>query len=462
MQLNYQDRFHALPSFEKEDLRAMIRLYLHEKEKYIIVLDDDPTGTQTVHDIPVLTVWDANSIEGEVQEGSRLFYILTNSRSMPREEADELHHSIGLTIDRVFDKLHKEYILISRGDSTLRGHFPNDILALAGGLKIRNFITAFIPAFFEGGRYTINDIHYVKEEDDLIPVAETIFSKDKTFGFKHSDLCKWIEEKSEGLVRATDVVSFSLETLRGESTERVAERIKSMPAFSYCIVNAAAYYDIEKFSIAYLQSGVRMLFRTSASFVKAISGLSDKELLSKSDLVGIKQSNGGLIVVGSYVSKTTSQLSNLLVIESLTSIEIDVLQVLSGQLSVSEVIRTVNKYIEDGKDLVVFTSRLLHSTGGEVESLAIGNQVSAFITAVVAGLTAVPKFIVAKGGITSSDIATKSLGIKRAIVLGQALPGIPVWLTGFECKYPGLPFIIFPGNVGDKYALANLYKKLTC
>ena len=71
-----------------------------------------------------------------------------------------------------------------------------------------------------------------------------------------------------------------------------------------------------------------------------------------------------------------------------------------------------------------------------------------------------PRFIVAKGGITSSEVGTKGLRVRRARVMGQILPGVPVWQTGPESRFPGLPYVIFPGNVGDENALRNAVEKL--
>jgi uncharacterized protein YgbK (DUF1537 family) len=75
---------------------------------------------------------------------------------------------------------------------------------------------------------------------------------------------------------------------------------------------------------------------------------------------------------------------------------------------------------------------------------------------IVSGLRQRPDWFVAKGGITSSDLATEALQIRRALVLGQAQPGVPVWLSGPGSKWPNLPYIVFPGNVGSGDALANL------
>ena len=75
---------------------------------------------------------------------------------------------------------------------------------------------------------------------------------------------------------------------------------------------------------------------------------------------------------------------------------------------------------------------------------------------IVRSLDVQPRYLVAKGGITSSDVATHGLGIKRAMVPGQILPGVPVWRSGTESRYPGMPYIVFPGNVGGPEALVEI------
>lgn len=153
MKLHFDDTINALPSFATDDLAESIRSQLKKVDKIVIVLDDDPTGTQTVHSVPVLTVWDTESIERELRNGTSVFYILTNSRSMSVEKADDLHRLIGGNISIACQKYNREFVLISRGDSTLRGHFPNDIIALADGMQIDDYKTIVIPAFFEGKVY---------------------------------------------------------------------------------------------------------------------------------------------------------------------------------------------------------------------------------------------------------------------------------------------------------------------
>lgn len=462
MKVLYNDMVQSLPPVSEETLLPQIKAALEKSGKTIVVLDDDPTGTQTVHDVLVLTVWDVESIADEIKRGSLLFFILTNSRSMKAAEADALTLAIGKNIKEAFARCNKQYGIVSRSDSTLRGHFPNEVQALAQGLGLTDFQTVLIPAFFEGGRITVNDVHYVKEGAGLTPVAETDFAKDKAFGFSQSDLKKWVEEKTKSGTKASDVVSFSIEELRKNSVEELAEKTESLPAEATVVVNAAAYADLEKFAAACWKSDKPMLFRTAASFVKALAGIESIPLLQKDVLINSEQKTGGLIVIGSYVEKTTKQLTALLKRHSPETIELPIEAIIAHDNCdyFKTTFKQLNSCLYLGIDVVLFTSRQLFVSEEEGDNLSVNNKVSHFISNLVASLTVVPKYIVAKGGITSSDLATKALGIKRATVMGQALPGVPVWRTGIESKFPEMSYVIFPGNVGDNDALAELYEKL--
>ena len=127
---------------------------------------------------------------------------------------------------------------------------------------------------------------------------------------------------------------------------------------------------------------------------------------------------------------------------------------------IDRAVRAVGQHLKNGEDTVVFTSRKVVTAAGDEENLTIGQRVSDSLIRIVRGLTCQPRYLVAKGGITSSDVATNALGIRRAMVLGQLLPGVPVWQLGDEARYPGMAYIVFPGNVGDDRALATLQERL--
>lgn len=455
--------FGELPPYEEINLRGAIQDARNQKIDVVIVLDDDPTGTQTIYDIPVLTTWTVESIKSELIAGTSIFYILTNSRSLSQEGADQLALTIGKNIRKANRKLGKRIMVISRGDSTLRGHYPSEVEALEIGMGCTLCVNILIPAFFEGGRFTIGDIHYVKQNGHLIPAAQTPYARDKVFGYSHSNLKEWVEEKTAGAILSSEIISFSIEELRTQSIQSITEKLNTCVPGTTCIVNAADYHDLQVFTLALLRSNIAPICRTAASFVAALSALPPIPLLKKEDLIK-EDSHGGLMVIGSYVPKTTRQLQSLEQNALLNLIELDVRSMLNAQDEAHFLLRQysdrINDLLENGEDVVLYTSRALIAGNSKEENISIGMRISNFITEIVAQLHIRPKYLMAKGGITSSDIATKALGVKRATVKGQILPGVPVWTLGEESKFSGLSYIIFPGNVGENDAITQVVKEL--
>lgn len=425
----------------------------------VIVLDDDPTGTQTVHDIPVLTEWSVAAISAELDRGSPLFYILTNSRSLTADEARTLGLEVAGNIQASAAEKGKKCLLISRSDSTLRGHYPLEVEVLTQVLQAAKPIHFIVPAFFEGGRYTIDDVHYVREGEQMIPAADTPFAQDKVFGYRNSDLKAWVQEKFDGQIDDAKIHSLSIEALEQQSAESIAARIDTFQAHDVCVVNAANYDHLKLALFAILSAGVNPFFRSAASLVAAFAGQSPKFV--GADTLAPKAMVGGLTVLGSYVPKSTTQLQHVLEHIPIASREVNVNALLTGaEPGAKELAAHIDQYIRQGRDVIVYTSRKLVSSEKAGENLQIGALVSQYLTDVVANLTVAPRYIIGKGGITSSDLATKSLLIKRAIVQGQIIPGVPVWKATDGSKFPGVPFIVFPGNVGDHTGLAQVIQKL--
>lgn len=434
-------------------------------EETIVVLDDDPTGTQTVNDIPVLTNWEIPIIEEEFSKNTKLFFILTNSRSLNEDDSTALHEKLAKNLIKASKNANRPFIVVSRSDSTLRGHFPLEPKVLGKALFNEPFLTILIPSFFEGGRYTIGNVHYVEEEDQLIPSGETPFAKDNAFGFSESNLYDWACEKDPSLTK-NDIFDLSIAELRTWKKKDVVDKVIKNVQKKVLIVNACNYQDLERFAsvlkTALQVAPFNLVFRSAASIVPILGNVKRKPVLTGSEIS--EQGKAGLIIVGSYVPKTSDQLNELLKHSSVTGFEISVERLLDNDTRAQELIRISNQIselIRDGKSVVAYTSRELQSGKTKDENISIINAVSAGVVQIVGNLTERPGYLIAKGGITSSDIATKSLGIQRAMIMGQALPGIPVWKSGPESKFPDLPYIIFPGNVGTKNSLLELYNKLT-
>lgn len=464
----------VLGQYKKIDKDVIDRLLKKELEwsnKKIVVLDDDPTGIQTVNDIYVYTDWTIESLRDAFSQGNKLFYILTNSRGLTAEETKKLHEEITLNVIKVSKEQNKEFIIVSRGDSTLRGHYPIETEVLKETIEqnTNNRINGevIIPFFKEGGRYTIENVHYVADGEYLIPAGETEFAKDKTFGYSSSHLGEWIEEKSQGRYRKEDVVYISLESIRNLDIDKITDQLLKVDNFRKVVVNAIEYSDVQIFCIALyraLKSGKQFLFRTAAAFVKVFGGIEDKPLLTRKDLIQRDVQKGGLIIAGSHTKKTTEQLEELKNSSTTAFIEFNQYLVLEASLpeEVNRVVRECESMISKGKNVVVYTKRKrmdLNSANKE-EELKLSLKISDAVTSIVEKLTVRPNFIIAKGGITSSDIGVKGLKVKKALALGQIKPGIPVWFTGEESKFPQMLYIIFPGNVGNRTTLKELVEIL--
>ncbi len=456
--------FAELPPLWAEDVKPRIRELLAARPEHkLVVLDDDPTGTQTVHDTPVLTTWDVEALKAEFTEPGPCFYILTNSRSLDANDAKALNHEIATNLRASAGG--KPFTVVSRSDSTLRGHFPLETDVLTAELGPFD-TTLVIPYFEAGGRYTINDVHYVAEGDILTPAAETPFAKDAVFGYTCSNLCEWVAEKTKGRVKADDVASVSLETIRFGGPQAVCEQLIGLAKDSLCVVNAAALSDMDVFALGLLmaeQQGRRFLLRSAAQTVSARLGLESRPLLSGEDLK-TGGAGGGLVVVGSYVPKTTEQLAHLLEHSTIDRIELLVPSLLDEKIRgecIANALERIQESLQANCDVVLYTSRALITGDNATRNLQIGNSVSAALVEIVQRITVRPRYLIAKGGITSSDVATKGLGLKRGIVAGQILPGVPTWRVGEETRFPGMAYIVFPGNVGGPSALTDAVARLS-
>ena len=449
---------------DHQDLQKEIKEKVEASKTKIVVLDDDPTGTQTVHDISVYTKWSVEVLKEAFQDDSSLFYILTNSRSLVEEDARALAKEIGINLRLASDATNQAFAVVSRSDSTLRGHYPAEVDALLEGLEQEVDAHIIVPAFFEAGRETIDDVHYIHQDDTYTPVNETPFAQDAVFGYKNANLKKWVEEKTAERISEDEVLSISLEDLREGGAEKVAKKLLES-SHKAVIVNAENYDDVYCFSLGLIEAeakGKRYIYRTAASFVVTRAGLKKRNLLRPEEL-NLSAGRGALVLVGSYVPLSTLQLNHLLDNIDITGIELNVNDLLEEDKASSLIqttINDVNDLLSRGKNVVVYTSRELIKTRGEVKNLSIGAKVSQSLVDILRGLTARPRYIIAKGGITSSDLATKGLGVKKALVKGQVLAGIPVWQLGDEAKFPQLDYVVFPGNVGTEDALSNLVQTL--
>ncbi|KAL4926184.1 NADP-dependent oxidoreductase domain-containing protein [Aspergillus undulatus] len=434
----------------------------------LVVLDDDPTGTQTCHGINVLTVWDEEIIIKEFYQCNGGFFILTNSRALPTPAARELIRRVCTAVKRAAATAQKEFEIVLRGNSTLRGHFPDEP-EVAG--EVIGVVDGWVlaPFFRQGGRLTIDDVHYVKDPSGkLIPAAQTPFAKDATFGYTNSNLKKYVVEKSDGSIAEERVHSVSLEDIRTGGPNAVAEKLLSVVKGGVIVVNAVVDTDMEVFMLGLLTAkshGRTYLYRTGAAFVSTRLGIPQIAPLTPASLgLSTKRSQpGGLILAGSYVPKTTEQLQSLLdgrgsELETIVLRVEDLLKSSEyAEQAALDAADRAGQLILTGHDVLVMTSRELITGNDRTSSLKIGSTVAAVLVLFLRLLVPRPRYIIAKGGVTSSDAACKGLRMRRAQILGQAASGVPLWRCNEPTsKYTKIPYVVFPGNVGEVDTLRDL------
>lgn len=466
------DVFEKYGKPDEAKLDELLKKEIENNDTKFVVLDDDPTGVQTVHDISVYTDWTVESMKKGFMDDNKVFYILTNSRGMTEAETTKIHHEIIDAVAQAAAETGKNYQFISRSDSTLRGHYPLETELLKEGVEKSGKTVdgeVLFPFFKEGGRFTIDNTHYVKYGDELVPAAQTEFAKDKTFGYTHSSIPEYVEEKTKGAYKAENVTCIALEDLRALNIDRITEQLTNVKDFNKVCVNAIDYCDVKAFCIALyraMAAGKSFMFRTAAGFVKVVGGVTDIPLLTRKEMVVKETDNGGIVVVGSHTAKTTAQLEELLKLENVVPVEFKSSLVLDGdEAFYNEVKRCVTeeeKIIASGKTAVCFTERKLLTVGNDTKESALirSVKISDGVQRLVGDLSITPAFVIAKGGITSSDVGTKALKVKCANVMGQIKPGIPVWQTGSESRFPQTPYVIFPGNVGEATTLKEAVEVL--
>ena len=424
-----------------------------------VVLDDDPTGTQTLRDVHVLTAWDAVSIERHLDDP--VVFLSTNSRSLDEAAAIEVTRDAAAHARQAASITWRSVSLISRSDSTLRGHFPAEVLAMADAAGMPEARILLAPYFGEGGRVTVDDVHFLEIGGVRTPVAEAEFARDAAFGYRSSNLREWVAEKyAAARIPPPEVISLSLELVRDGGPEAVAGALRSLSPGGVAIGNAETDGDIEVLALGSMlaeEHDLPLVARTAASYVRARAGRAPAPLLAPHEL---RVDGPGVVIVGSHVETTTRQLDGLR--RSRPDVEIHELAIdplLDGgdaaATATADAAAVLDAALAAGRSAVVATERGRREVG-----LDGARVISAALVAVVERLATRPAWMVAKGGITSHDIAARGLAMRDALVAGQLLPGVPVWIGAEQSRWPGMPLVVFPGNVGADDALTAIVAAL--
>lgn len=431
----------------------------------IIVLDDDPTGSQTVHSCLLLMQWDVETLRFGLQDDAPIFFVLTNTRSLTPEAAQSITQEVCRNLKTAIAQTGiEDFLVVSRSDSTLRGHYPIETDAIAE--ELGPFDAHFlVPAFFEGGRTTRDSIHYLKVNGVDTPVHETEFAKDSVFGYKHSYLPDYVEEKTHGRIRADQVERFLLADIRSG----IQARLDKLQNNQCCVVDSETQWDMDRFAsdvLAVASEGKRFLFRSAASLLTSLANLGAQPIAQAEMAKYVREGKPGAVIVGSHVKKTTEQLQKLLEAPGTVGVEIEVGQLVGSNDAhdalLNDAVEKINEIHNAGNTPVVYTSRTELTFDDAQTRLNFGESVSGLLMDILQHLPADIGFLISKGGITSNDTLSKGLALRTARLLGQVLAGVSIVRTDSDHpQFPNLPVVLFPGNVGDETALATVYRRLS-
>lgn len=437
-----------------------------ETKPKIVVLDDDPTGSQTVHSCLLLTRWDVETLRLGLSDESPIFFVLTNTRALAPEQAAAVTQEVCQNLQQAIaaEKV-EDFLVVSRSDSTLRGHYPieTDAIAQALGPFDAHFL---VPAFFEGGRITRDSVHYLKINGVDTPVHETEFARDSVFGFKHSYLPDYVEEKTQGQIQADTVERFLLPEIRAGCLERLLNLTHNQCG----VVDAETQADLDRFAADVLEAaaeGKRFLFRSAASLLTALANLPPQPVPAEKMAQYVRGSQPGAVIVGSHVKKTTEQLEYLLQEPGVAGIEIEVANLQEDSVNqrealLAQILQRIHAAYSADKTPVIYTSRQELAFDETQARLQFGEAISDLLMDVVRGLPADIGFLISKGGITSNDVLSEGLALRTSRLLGQILPGCSVVRTPSDhSQFPNLPVVLFPGNVGEPDALVTAYHRLS-
>ena len=458
----------------------------------VIVFDDDPTGSQTVHSAPLLLRWDAPTLAAGLRHPSPLLFLLANTRALDPGEARQRVGEICRALVPALEEARQaglidRWIAVSRGDSTLRGHFPLEVEVIEQ--ELGPFEATFLaPAFLEGGRTTVAGVHLLQGE----PVHHSAFARDTFFGYGTSDLAAWAQEKSGGRIAAAAVQHLALAELEPAAQGALRQRLEALAGNPLVVVDAerpghlAAFGVVVRELVAGSQDPPRrFLFQSAASLLNGLVALPPQPLdaqglaaLCRLDPAGGRRP--GLVLVGSHVPLADAQLASLLAEPGCGGVEVPVARVqrvLEGPLPDTLLASLEQEWLERLRDLlaagrtpVLFTSRGELVCRHAAERRRLGRELAAAMARVAARLAPELGYLISKGGITSHTLLAEGLGLAWVELKGQLKPGLslllvpaagstgmaPARLQGIEA----LPVVTVPGNLGEADTLVRLWQRL--
>jgi uncharacterized protein YgbK (DUF1537 family) len=409
-----------------------------------IVLDDDPTGTQSATGVTVLLDSDADLIAAALSRADAV-YVQTNSRALDEAAAVALVSRVKSDGEAAAARLGESVRFVLRGDSTLRGHvFAETEVFLEG-----DAVMLFVPAFPDGGRTTVDGVHLVRVAGESFPAHETEYAEDPVFPFSTGVLVDYVAEKSD-----RSAVPVSLEAVRSGG---LAEVLADAAPGSVVVPDVETAADIAAIEVAVdaaAEAGARIVVRSAAPLAAALAGVSSDGLLP---VPLVSEARPTLLVCGSHTAGATAQLAPVIDAWGAPTV-VDTSEALGDPSAAGRrAAESTRAQLDDGLLAVATTERVRSSDHGTLDH---GEKVMSALTTAVRGVLPAVDVVVSKGGITSAEVAHTGVGASSAVVLGQVLPGVSVWSMhahdGREILY-----VVVPGNVGEPDTLTRVLSALS-
>ena len=385
----------------------------------IVVLDDDPTGVQTLAGIRVLLVWNGAAIVAALA-GRPSVHLITNSRALRPEAAGVLvAEAARLALESV-----PEAHLVLRGDSTLRGHVREEYEAVRTAADPDSWpVLLLVPALPSAGRVTRDGVHLIERDGVSTPLDRTEYAHDGVFSYSTARLLEWAEERSAGLFAAAEGRELHLDELRSRGPSTVTAALADLASRQVPAVlapDAATEDDLALVAEGYaeaVRSGVQVLVRCAPAFAGVLAGTMAPGLVD----APASGERGVLVVCGSYVPTTTRQLEALADAwpGTLVEVDADVLATPDAQVEVERAAAAASAALRRRGVTVVATPR---TRSARTSSLEAGEQVAAGLARVAGLVEPRPQVVVAKGGITSAVTLRMGFGVDAADVVGPVLP----------------------------------------
>ena len=413
------------------------------------MLDDDPTGVQTLAGLTVVLDWQPPRVAAAFEHGSAV-HLLTNSRAFSPAEARALAASAA----RAVAEAAPEAAVVLRGDSTLRGHVLEEYLGVVDARSSAGYPPLLLaPALPTAGRVTVGGVQYLERGGARVPVHLTEFAADGQFSFRSSRLLEWAEERSAGLFKAADGIEVGLADVRSSGGRAVTEALeRAARAARPTAIAADAETADDVAAVAHgfrlaVTSGVEVVLRCGPAVAGALGGATAAAL---SEMPSAEEV---LLICGSYVAGSGRQLKALAGRYPQAMVEVDAHLLAAGdQTQLAEAAAAVSARLDSHGLAVLATPRARPSS---LANLASGLQVADGVAQIVRQVDRPRAVIVVKGGVTSAVVLRNALRAVEADVIGPVLPGVALWRADDDQGRERI-VVVVPGNVGEDGLLVRI------